>query len=50
MDDIHNDVFDDLMMSQNKMATIVWGLLYREVLGELVICYDSIYKFKKELR
>ena len=23
MDDVHNDVFDDLLMSQNKMAVLV---------------------------
>jgi len=42
--------FDNLMMftKQNDHDSV--GTLYKEVLGELVIRYDSIYKFKKGLR
>ena len=29
MDDICNDVFDNLLTSQNKMAVLVWGLRIR---------------------
>jgi len=39
--------FDDVAKQNGRNSV---GTLYREVLGELVIRYDSIYKFEKGLR
>ena len=41
---------DDFVMSQNKMAALVWVLLYREPLGGVVVRYDSDCIIGKGLR
>jgi len=38
---------DDFMVSQNKMAMLSMGTLFREPLEEVVVLYNNIYKIKK---
>jgi len=47
MDDIHNELSEDVT-TQNGCTSV--GTLYREPLGEVVICYDSGCIIEKGLR
>jgi len=46
MDDIRNVISCGFAMSQNKIAMVV----YMELLGEMMVHYDNIYKIEKGLR
>ena len=47
MDDIQNVVFFRFrdVTKQNGRASV--GTLYREQLGEILVCYDNVYKIEK---